>query len=299
MRVLVVGASGLLGSNVLTDARARGWEATGTVYSTPVAVDENLPELDVRDTERFEQLLETVEPDAVVNCAALTSVDQCERAPETAHAINGDAPGVLARECAVRDLPFIHISTDYVFDGTASVPYRETAAPNPKQVYGESKLAGENAVRYEHDNALVVRTSFVYGTHGLTGGLEGFAGWVRQGIRMNEALPLFTDQWVTPTRAGQLATAVLELLVAGETGTVHVTSRSCVTPYEFAATIGERLSAPAALFEEHSLVEDDRPAPRPQYSCLSVNTVEAILGRRQPTIDADLNALTGALSESS
>jgi dTDP-4-dehydrorhamnose reductase len=295
MHLLVLGANGLLGSNAVAEALARGWECTGTYHSTEPAFETPLHELDVRDSDKFAALLDSHDVDAVCNCAAMTDVDGCEENPQQAHAVNGAAPGELARACAERNLAFCHVSTDYVFDGRTESRYDESAETNPVQVYGESKLAGERAVEQADDTQLLARLSFVYGTHGATGALTGFPAWVTERLHDGETTPLFTDQHVTPSRAGQAAATLLDLLGAEATGTVHVASRSCVTPYEFGKQLGQRLDAPMELLTKGSQSAVDRPATRPTHTCLDVGRVERALGRDQPTLAADLDAIAGAL----
>lgn len=296
MRALILGANGLLGSNVVSAARARGWDAVGTYHSERPPFQVALHQLDIRDREGFVSLVDRFDPDAVINCAAATDVDGCEADPELARAVNGHAPGHLATVCAERDTSFVHVSTDYVFDGRAETPYEESAEPNPIQVYGETKLRGEEAVRNADDDSSIVRLSFVYGIHRGSGELEGFPAWVRDRLATGEETPLFTDQRVTPSRAGSAAATMLDLLDAGANGTFHVASWSCVTPYEFGDEIRARMDAPPDLIGRGSQADVDRPAERPQYTCLDVSKVEAELGRPQPTLAEDLEAIADAFS---
>lgn len=188
-----------------------------------------------------------------------------------------------------------------MFDGDAERRYAESAPTNPQQVYGESKLTGERTVRKAHDGALLARLSFVYGTHGATGTLTGFPAWVGDRLRKAESIPLFTDQTVTPSRAGQAAATLIDLLAADVTGTVHIASRSCITPYEFGERIRERLAAsrsmdvPAELLAEGSQSAVDRAATRPLHTCLDVGTVEHALDRDQPALAGDLDSIADAL----
>lgn len=295
MRVLVLGANGLLGSNVVAASLDRSWETVGTFHTEKPTLDATLRRADVRATERFVSLLERVEPDSVVNCAAMTDVDACETAPERARSVNGSAPGELARACDARDVAFAHVSTDYVFDGEAETSYDEFAETNPIQVYGESKLAGERAVREAHRDPLLVRLSFVYGVHRATEALTGFPAWVRDRFDAGERTPLFTDQRITPSRAGQAAETILDLLRRREAGTYHVASRTCTTPYEIGVEIGRRMDVPETLLQEGDRSEVDRPARRPTATCLDVNRVETTLGRPQPTLAADIDAIADGL----
>lgn len=296
MRVIVIGVGGLLGSNVLAAARETSWEVVGTYHTTSPDFDVPLSKLDICDDERFRTILDRHDPDAVVNCAAMTDVDECEREPERAYEINGRAPRHLARICQKSDIRFVHVSTDYVFDGNAETPRRESDETEPIQVYGKSKLNGDRSVVEAHSTPLVVRPSFVYGVHRATGDLAGFPRWVRDRLVADETTPLFTDQRITPTRAGQAAETLLELLTDEATGVFHVASRSCVTPYRFGEVIGRHADASEENLEKSSMSDLDRPAGRPRYTCLNVGKVESTLGRSQPTLEEDVDAITESLA---
>lgn len=295
MRVLVVGANGLLGSNVVAASRSRGWETIGTYRSEEPALSVPVERFDVRNEERFRRLLARYQPDLVVNCAAFTDVDGCEHKPKEAHAVNGEAPGHLASACAVQDVHFVHISTDYVFDGKSPKRYEESSPPNPIQTYGETKLAGERAVAEANDAATVARLSFVYGVHRSTGELTGFPAWVAGRLREGTSTSLFADQRITPSRAGGAAETVVELGVRCAAGTYHVASRSCVTPYAFGHELCAAIGADASLLEEGSQSDVERPATRPGDTCLNVEKVVTELGRPQPTVAEDLVALDEVL----
>jgi dTDP-4-dehydrorhamnose reductase len=291
MRVLVVGANGLLGSNVVREGQRRGWTVCGTYHSSRPGFDVPLSRFDLGDYDHFDDTLAEHDPDAVLNCAAMTDVDACERNADQAHLLNGEAPGGLASHCAATDVDFVHVSTDYVFDGSARHPYSESADPNPIQAYGASKLAGERSVREEVTAALVARLSFVWGVHRGRDALTGFPAWVRDRLRSGDSVPLFTDQWVTPTRAGQAAATLLDLVERDTSGRYHVACQSCVTPSEFGAVIADSVGRSAELLREGSTSDLDRPASRPSYTCLDVGKVEATLGRSQPTLREDIDAI--------
>jgi dTDP-4-dehydrorhamnose reductase len=295
MRLLVVGAGGLLGSNVASRAHERGWAVVGTYHTTRPDLPVDGHRLDIRDEERVEGLLRTVEPAAVVNCAAITDVDRCETDGDLARAVNARAPGTIAAACGAVGAACCHVSTDYVFDGRAEDRYAESAEPNPLQVYGETKLAGEAAVGEHHSDPLVVRPSFLYGVHRGRGELVGFPAWVRERLRAGESLSLFDDQFVTPSRADPTARAMLDLLASGRTGTYHVACRDCVTPYAMGEAVRERLDAPRELLETGSLADVDRPARRPPNTCLDVSAVADALERDCPTLAEDVDAIGDAL----
>ncbi|MEZ3172378.1 dTDP-4-dehydrorhamnose reductase [Halorubrum sp. RMP-47] len=291
MNLLVIGANGLLGSNVVRAGQRRDWDVCGTYHSTPPDFEIPFIQFDLRAYDGFDTILEEFEPDVVVNCAAMTDVDGCEADLETARVLNGDAPGVLAAQCALHEVRFVHVSTDYVFDGTGRDPYSEAADPHPIQAYGESKLAGEQAVRDEDTAALVARLSFVWGLHRGRNELTGFPAWVRGQLQTGEDVPLFTDQWLTPTRAGQAADVLLDLVDREVTGLVHVACTSCVTPYKFGEILAEAGGYDGDLLVAGSMDDIDRDAARPAYSCLDVSHVESVLDRSQPTLRDDVDAV--------
>ncbi|WP_227357664.1 dTDP-4-dehydrorhamnose reductase [Haladaptatus salinisoli] len=295
MRLLVVGANGLLGSNVVTVSQDRDIDVVGTYHSTKPSFDIPLTKFDIQNTQQFDELLNHYTPDAVINCAAMTDVDACEENSEQAYAVNCDAPRALAERCAKHDVDFVHVSTDYVFDGTTASPYTEAATPSPLQVYGGSKRKGEKEVIAVNKETLITRLSFVYGIHGDTNELTGFPAWVRNRLKNGEQTPLFTDQRITPTRAGQAAKTLIELLTAKRTGLYHVACRSCITPYKFGTQIRDRLNIQEELLSEGSQDDVDRSAARPSYTCLDVSKVEESLNRLQPTLEAELNEIEDAV----
>lgn len=293
MRLLVLGANGLIGSNVVDAALNDGREVVGTFHSERPEFEITLREHDIRDGLKDE--LEPSQFDAVVNCAAMTDVDECEQNRNRARTVNAIAPRDLAEACAESDTQLVHFSTDYVFDGGATEPYGESAEPNPVQVYGESKLAGERWVSEVHPTPLVLRLSFVYGIHRSYNHLSGFPAWVVGKLRASEPVQLLTDQYVTPSRAGQVALTLLELLTDDRAGTYHVASKSCLTPYEFGVTIAEQINVDNDLIEEGTQSDIDQAAERPSYTCLSVKRIENVLNREQPTFYEDVRAIGEAL----
>lgn len=288
MHLLILGANGLLGSNVISAGRRRNMDVGGTYHSTQPNFDIPLKQFDLREHDQFNGLLDKYDPNVVVNCAAMTDVDACETAPDRAHALNGEAPGALAAVCEERGIDFVHVSTDYVFDGLSRDPYEESAETNPVQVYGESKLAGERSVMTESDGALLARLSFVWGVHRSTNQLTGFPAWVRDQLHAGESVPLFTDQQVTPTRAGQAAETLLALIDDDVTGLYNLACTSCISPYEFGELLAEYSDSGPELLAAGSINDVDREASRPSYTCLDVGKLEATLERPQPTLREEL-----------
>lgn len=291
MDLLVLGANGLLGSNVVAQASSRGRAVTAAYHTEESSLDAETVRLDITDAERFEDLCVEVAPAAIVNCAAMTDVDGCEAQPEQVDEVNGHAPEWLAGVAAQQELPFVHVSTDYVFDGRSHGRYQENDETTPVQAYGASKLLGEQTVSKAHPSPLIPRLSFVYGRHAGTGDLDGFPAWVRSRLHAGETVPAFVDQHVTPTRAGQAAAVILDLLDAGESGLVHVACRDCVTPHDVATSVAQFDGVSTDRVQKGHMADVDRPATRPAHTCLDVGRVERLLGRPQPTLDDDLRAV--------
>jgi dTDP-4-dehydrorhamnose reductase len=226
--------------------------------------------LDLEDTGAIEPALAAVKPELVINAAAYNKVDEAERRPELAFAINASVPAVIARACAAIGARMVHVSTDYVFDGALGRPYREDDLPAPLGVYGASKLAGEHLVRaYAGDRALIVRTSAVFGTAGAEVGKGG--NFVRSIVRQAAAgqpLRVVNDQTTCPTYAPDLARAILSLAEGPVGGLLHVTNAGACTWYQFAQAILELAKLDVPLSPASSEALPDR-ARRPSYSVLS------------------------------
>lgn len=291
MRLLVVGANGLLGSNVVHAGRQRDWSVNGTYHSSRPSFDVPLSQFDLREFQRFSEIINRHDPDIVIDCAAMTDVDTCESNPDEAFTINGDAPAKIANQCKTNGVDFVHVSTDYVFDGTARTPYDESDELNAIQTYGKSKRLGERGVLEVLGTALIPRLSFVWGIHRSTGDLSGFPAWVNSQLRSKNTAPLFTDQWVTPTRAGQAAETILDLIEQSVDGITHIACTSCATPFDFGEVIAEQVNGSSDLLLEGSMNDIDRDARRPTYSCLDVSKVESALGRSQPTLREDVKTV--------
>lgn len=288
MRVLVAGANGLLGGNVTSVALDRNKTVVTAYHSDDPGFDCPSHQVDITSPGEVDDLINEVDPDAIVNCTAMTDVDRCETDLEQAYAVNADGAGHVARAADRVNAALVHTSTDYVFDGEETDPYSETAEPAPKQVYGESKLAGERRVREAHSDPLIARLSFVYGRSRPDGSISGFPAWVLKKARKGDEIPLFTDQRVSPSFAKTTAETLLDLLRVDQTGTFNITSRSCVTPHEFGELIVKEAGFADATLTQNSMTDIDRDADRPQYTCLDTTVVEGALDRPQPTLEEDL-----------
>ncbi len=264
MRMLVTGAAGMLGQDVLRAGARAGHEL--------VAVD--LPELDITDEQMVERLLarllgEEGGLDAVVNCAAWTDVDGAEGKQEQARAVNATGAGILARAAARAELALLHLSTDYVFDGVAPLdgegrprPYVESDPTGPRSVYGLTKLEGEREVLAASPGHTVVRTAWLYGVDG-----KNFVETMLRLAGEREAVQVVTDQIGSPTWSGHLAPAILGLLERDVRGLVHLTGAGEVSWNGFAQEIFRQAEVDCRVEPARS-EQMARPAQRPAWSAL-------------------------------
>ncbi|TMB91011.1 MAG: dTDP-4-dehydrorhamnose reductase [Chloroflexi bacterium] len=253
MRLLILGAGGQLGSELVEVAPAIGEDVVGLTRA----------ECDIRDEAAVDGALGEHHPDAVINCAAWTAVDAAEDHPDEARAVNTVAPAIIAAACEERAVRLCHISTDYVFDGTATEPIAEDATPHPLSVYGRTKLEGEDAVRQYCRDYLVVRTSWVHGRDG-----PNFVLMVLRLLDGGQAqLRMVADQWGSPTWTGHLAPALLRLVKVAPAGTYHLGGSGTTTRHGQAAGIVEELGLEVAVEPVSSDAFPAR-AVRPRYSAL-------------------------------
>lgn len=245
------------------------------------------PELDLESGGTIEPVVRAINPRAIINAAAYTAVDRAESEPDRAFAVNRDGAGRLAREAQRRGVPLIHISTDYVFDGRKSSPYVEADPAEPLNVYGRSKLEGEAAVREACADAIVLRTSWLYSAHD-----RNFLTTMLRLAEKQNPVRVVDDQHGTPTAAGDLATALLEILeqvrpesLRSAAGIYHLTARGETTWHGFAAAIfagcARRGRDPPRLVAISS-AEYPTAAVRPANSRLDCSRVEQQFGIRLP-----------------
>ncbi len=255
MRLLVTGASGLLGQDVVAAAAAAGHEVVGVSRG----------ELDVGDFGALERVLAGAEPDVVINCAAWTDVDGAESSEAEALAVNGEGAANVARAAFAAGAWTIHLSSDYVFDGVKRDPYMESDAARPLSAYGRTKLAGEMEVANEAPGRhTVVRSAWLFGARGPC-----FAATILRLAAERDELTVVEDQVGSPTFAGHLARALVELCSAERppVGLAHLAGAGSCSWYELAGTLVEARGLHCAV--RPGRTEDlGRPAARPAYSVL-------------------------------
>lgn len=263
-RALITGADGMLGAELL--------RALGESHEV-IGVD--LGELDVTDGEATLAFVSEAAPDCVINCAAYTDVDGAESQRESAFAVNAEGAGNVARASAAAGAYLIHLSTDYVFDGTKLGAYVETDPPSPINVYGESKLEGEREVARASGRALIVRTAWLYGHGG-----RNFVEFVLGQAEKEGRLRIVDDQRGAPTNARDLAEVLKELTRRRPQGVIHATNDGSCSWLVFAREILAAAGLTGVAAEPISSSDLDRPAPRPKNSVLSLDRLVSVLGWR-------------------
>lgn len=274
MNILITGAGGQLAYE-LQDALATGTTGIGTIpsiYQGAHVMALGRKDLDISDMHALDDLMRRKRFDLIVNCAGMTNVDACESDMEAARAANAVGPQLLAFAAERANSKLVHISTDYVFDGTATEPYVETDMPNPQSVYGRSKLEGELFVSNFCKRHFIVRTAWLYGRMG-----NNFVKTILRLARENGAIKVVNDQVGSPTNANDLAHMVLQLAATEAYGTYHCTGSGVCSWYEFACAIVDEAGINCAK-EPCSTDEFPRPAKRPAYSVLSNKRLEETLG---------------------
>lgn len=262
-RVLVTGAAGMLGTELVPLFR-RAFDVTPA----------DVAEFDMRDAAATDAFVAAAAPDIIVNCAAYTDVDGAESDPETAFDVNAAGAGNVAAAAQKVGARVVHVSTDYVFDGTGHTPYAETDEPRPLGVYGRSKLAGERRVAEVSQDALIVRTAWLYG-HAGPNFIEKMLSLASSG----EVLRVVDDQVGAPTNVRDLGGAILELIAVEATGVVNATNRGWCTWFGFARKILDLAGHEDIPVEPVTSERFPRPAARPGYSVLSLARLVSLTGK--------------------
>lgn len=273
MKTLIFGAAGQLGYELMRQGQALGLDIQGV----------DLPRSDITEMTQVINDFADYRPLLVINAAAYTNVDGAESEPELAMAINKDGPANIARACVENNIPLIHISTDYVFDGEKGAPYRETDPVSPIGVYGRSKAEGESVLRSVLNEHIILRTAWLYGSHG-----RNFVKTIMKLAREKEEIRVVSDQYGSPTSAADLAETILRISniiqqgAAIAWGTYHYCGRGIISWHEFAQAIVD-------MCRHQGRVKVERVAPintadyptragRPPYSALDCGLINQRFG---------------------
>ncbi|MEM9196248.1 MAG: dTDP-4-dehydrorhamnose reductase [Pseudomonadota bacterium] len=287
MRLLVFGRTGQLATEL---AALAGPGAQPDLAITALGRDR----ADLTDPAACARAVAETPADAVINAAAFTAVDAAESEAATAHLVNAEAPGAMAAAAAARGIPFLHVSTDYVFSGSEGPPWRETVPVGPLSAYGRSKQAGEQAVLAAGGDAVILRTAWVFSAHGRN--------FVKTMLRLGAERPELTvvdDQLGGPTPAAAIAEALVtlarrRLAGAGTPGIFHFAGAPAVSWCGFARAIMERAGLPARV-RGIPTAEFPTPARRPANSVLDCRHIEKVHGIAQPDWQAGLDRVLAAL----
>ncbi|HSR94712.1 MAG TPA: dTDP-4-dehydrorhamnose reductase [Solirubrobacterales bacterium] len=260
MKILVAGAAGMLGRDVMLAAGNAGHQVVGFGHA----------ELDIADADAVNAKLEGERPDVVINCAAWTDVDGAEQAEEAATRVNGEGAGNVAAAAASAGASVVYVGSDYVFDGSKGAPYVETDQTAPLSAYGRSKLAGEEATRAANKRHFVVRSAWLFGT----GGPNFVETMLRLAADHGEVL-VVRDQVGSPTYTWHLAYGIVRLIEGVEYGIHHMAAAGACSWYEFAREIFEQAKVECKVMSATTEMLG-RPAPRPPYSALVSQREHAI-----------------------
>jgi dTDP-4-dehydrorhamnose reductase len=290
MKILLTGVTGQVGHHLKPELEARGWEVIAPTRDT----------LDLADPNSIVRTVHEVKPQLIINPAAYTAVDKAESEPELAMAINGIAPGIFAEQAKKLGIPLIHYSTDYVFDGTKRglngelIAYTEDDTPNPINIYGKTKLAGEQAIQASGCQQIILRTSWVYSTHG-----KNFFLTMLRLAKERDQLRVVDDQWGTPTWAGWIAQTTVELINPNKNnelkaeGLFNFVNKGTASWREFAEEIFAQGVLRKKLLKQPAITgisthEYPTPAARPANSTLDVQRFINRVECRMPTWQASL-----------
>lgn len=267
MKALILGAAGQVG-RALLQAAPRGARAVGMDRAA----------CDIADPAQVDRAIADVAPDVVFNAAAYTAVDQAEAEPGAAHALNAVAPGIIAAAARRAGSRIVHLSTDFVFDGRASTPYRPGDLAAPLSVYGRTKLAGEQEVASADPSALILRTAWVYSAGGAN-----FVSTMLRLMDQRDEIQVVADQVGTPTHAASLARASWALAAGGAEGIFHYTDAGVASWYDFAVAIEEEARAAGLIGKKVAVVPTSTehfptPARRPRFSVLDKSAAWARIG---------------------
>ncbi len=294
-KILIVGASGTLGSSWLAHL-SRSSEHTTIAHCLSRAIDWFDGQKIVSDLvspRAVKKLIDQAKPDLVINASGATNVDLCEDRPTWAYAVNETLPRQLAQQCVARGCRLVHISTDHMF-GCKSGLFLEGARPNPINVYGESKLAGEKAVLEEAPESLIIRTNFFAPPRD---GESTFISWLISGLEKNESRNLFHDVYFTPIFVDTLIFHVHALLESDCSGLINVGGPEQLSKFEFGKRVARAFGYTTERICPVSIEDALELCRRPSHMGLVCNKLKSTLMAELPTLDSDIRLLVDQIPE--
>lgn len=285
MKLLITGASGLLGINLAVEA-TREHEVIGVDRGKLKSAPFQVRQADFFRTSEINSLLDATKPDWLINCAALANLEECEKHPEQAKILNADFPGELASACAKRNIKFVHLSTDAVFDGTKDGIYVEDDEPSPPGVYSETKLEGERAVQAVNPQAIIARVNFYGWSLGGRRSLgEFFVNNLSEGKNVNG----FTDVIFCPTWVNHLSRTLIEMVEKNLSGLYHVVGAQAMSKYQFGVEVARRFGLRESLIQPQSVERSELTAKRSHNLWLSTHKLSTALGHEIPEFSTGLD----------
>jgi dTDP-4-dehydrorhamnose reductase len=280
MKILITGANGLLGQHLvklLLDTTTHDIIATSKSEPRFVIQDCRLHyySLDITDGMAVNLLLEKIQPDTIVHCAALTQVDECEQQPIKAWEINVTATRFIVDAAKNINAFLIFVSTDFVFDGMNG-PYKEEDGVNPVSYYGSTKVAAEKAVAESGLKYAIVRTCLLYGNI-LFGTRSNIISWVKENLEQEKKIKVVSDQWRTPTYVEDLAKGILLIAEKKAVGLFHISGADFLSPYEMAMATAAYLNLDASLIEKVDVSVFSQPAKRPATTGFIIDKAKLVL----------------------
>ena len=284
MRILITGASGLLGLNLALDAAA-AHDVIGVDRNKLASAPLDLIRADLLDPQAVSRVLNEAKPDAVIHCAALANLEACEADPDLAYQMNAELPAQIADACARRGINLVHISTDAVFDGTKDGMYTEADTPNPVGVYSQTKFAGERGVLQMNPQAIVARVNFYgWSLDGKRSLAEFFVNNLGNGKNVNG----FTDVIFCPMLVNHLGKILLEMIEKKLHGLYHVVGPQAMSKYQFGVEVARKFGLRESLISPQSVDRSSLTAHRSHNLWLSVHRLSTDLGHELPNFSTGL-----------
>jgi dTDP-4-dehydrorhamnose reductase len=285
MKLLITGASGLLGINLAMETM-RGHEVIGVDRGRLQSAPFRVFKTNFFNSHAFEPMLDLTRPDWVINCAALANLDECENHPDQAKILNTDLPRELATACAERNIKFIHLSTDAVFDGAKEGAYTEADEPNPQGVYSQTKLNGERAAQEANPRAIIARVNFFgWSLSGYRSLGEFFVNNLSKGNNVNG----FTDVVFCPMWVNHLAQTLIAMLEKDLHGLYHVVGAQPMNKYQFGVEVARKFGLRESLISPQSVERSSLTAKRSHNLWLSIHKLSTDLGRPIPEFSTGLD----------
>lgn len=296
-KILILGMSGLTGYKISKLAYEK-FLVHGTYNQRQINFENIISyNANLTDQKRVKEIFLSVKPDIIINTTALHNVDYCEENPQQAEVVNAETIRTIFKNAKECNSQIIHISTDYVFDGTKSSPYNEEDKPMPLSIYGNSKLKGEKIL--SNTKHIIIRPSVVYGwtplesagTISSSGKPMNFALWILTKLNKKEPMKIVKDQYASATLADSLAESILKIAGTDKSGLYHISGLSCESRYDFAIKLAEKFGYDTSLISPVTSSSFVQKAKRPEYSCLDCTKAINDFGLKLLTTDEALDVM--------